>query len=219
MSIFAITLVATCNAKSFKEEKSEDFEENLESFDNLLESLSELGDLYGVSKQMENQVNTIHAPPTYNGENPEEEDEARVEDDFEGFEFEESEPHDSFAERQGVGGDDNLFILPANEEDTLQDIYKRERLPRISQILSSGDADSINKLIEETNEDPFTILPQELKYHELLGADLFFAFITRLMLYFVFVSLALPAMIPVLELFLVLVEEAILWWLGDVPDV
>ena len=112
---------------------------------------------------MENQVNMIHAPPTYSGENSDEEDEARVEDDFEGFEFEESEPHDSFAERQGVGGDDNLFILPANEEDTLQDIYKRERLPRISQILSSGDADSINKLIRGDQRGPFHHLATGVK--------------------------------------------------------
>ena len=73
-------------------------------------------------------------------------------------------------------------------------------------------------LIEETKKDPFALLPQVSKYHELLGADLFFAFITRLMIYFVTISLALPALIPILEILLVIFEEAILWALGDEPE-
>merc|ERR1712034_185238 len=108
------------------------------------------------------------------------------------FEYKENNPTEEAAaqDRSSVGGD-NLFILETEDTDTLQDIYNRERMPRISKILSSGDAEKIDKLIAETKKDPFAILPQEVKYHELLGADLFFAFVTRLMLYFVIVSLAL----------------------------
>merc|ERR1712029_427140 len=91
----------------------------------------------------------------------------------------------------------NLFVLETKDDDTLQDIYIRERMPRISEILTSGDAQKINTLIEETKRDPFAILPQTLKYHQLLGSDLFLTFMTRLMIYFIIVSLSLPIAIPI----------------------
>ena len=141
-----------------------------------------------------------------------EDEEAIVEDEIEN----ENETTESQAQdRSSV--DNNLFILEADDADSLQDIYNRERMPRISKIMSSGDAEKIDELIEETKKDPFALLPQVSKYHELLGADLFFAFITRLMIYFVIISLALPALIPILEILLVIFEEAILWALGDEP--
>ena len=98
----------------------------------------------------------------------------------------------------------NLNIVSVNIDDSIQDIYNREELPRVSRILSSGNASMIDKLIQDTKNDPFAIVSRDIKYHELLGADLIFAFLYKVMIYFIGSALALPA---VIEILVVLEEE------------
>ena len=45
-------------------------------------------------------------------------------------------------------------------------------------------------LAAESNDDPFTVLPNNLKYSDLLAADLFFSFLTKMVTWFVLVCIA-----------------------------
>merc|ERR1719341_1085233 len=86
-------------------------------------------------------------------------------------------------------------ILPVEHRgESLQDIYIRERLPEVQRVIASGDQDAIARLIAENEDDPFTILPKKLKYHELLAADLYFSFLTKMVTWFVMISLILPVL-------------------------
>ena len=130
--------------------------------------------------------------------------------------FNESESEKMSEERQDFTGENGQFFLPVDDAYSVKDVYSQERLPRISQILSSGDAGSIDQLMEEANEDPFRILPFDMKYSDLIHADLYFGFATKMLMYFVFLSLVLPAMIPFVEIGIVVAEEIVLWTIGDI---
>ena len=101
--------------------------------------------------------------------------------------------------------------MPVDDADSLQDVYNRERLPRISHVLTSGHADDINEVLKEAQEDPFTITPYDLKFKQIIFYDLYISFQTQSVLFFIFLALLLPALIPFLEIGIILVEEAIVW--------
>ena len=109
-----------------------------------------------------------------------------------------------------------LAFLPHEESDSLIDIYNRERLPRIGKIITSGDSESIDNALSEVQADPFSIKPLSLKFQELIFDDLYLGFQTQLGVFFVFLALIIPAMIPLLEIFIILVEEAIVWAIASV---
>jgi hypothetical protein len=114
-------------------------------------------------------------------------------------------------DRQDFTGENGLYFLPVDDADSLQDVYNRERLPRISQVLTSGHADDINEVLKEAQEDPFTITPYDLKFEQIILYDLYIGFQIQSVLFFIFLALLLPAMIPFLEIGIILVEEAIVW--------
>ncbi len=56
---------------------------------------------------------------------------------------------------------------------------------------------------------PFILRPRVLKYSDLLAADVYFSFLTRCVLYFVTISLLLPAVIPLFSLLVLALETVV----------
>jgi len=123
--------------------------------------------------------------------------------------------------RQDVLPDEPADFLPGmvlpiqHRKETLQDIYVREKLPEIQRIIASGDEREIARIIAESEEDPFTILPNNLKYSQLLAADLFFSFLTKMVTWFVMISLLLPALVPAFTILSLGAELFALWLIPD----
>lgn len=111
------------------------------------------------------------------------------------------------------------YSLPIKDrQETVEDIFRREKLPEIQKVLASGDEKEIKKLIEETRDDPFTLLPTPLTYSQLIAGDVYFDFLTKAVTWFLVVSLLLPAAVPMLTLLMMAAEMFALWLLPDVPD-
>jgi len=91
--------------------------------------------------------------------------------------------------RQGI-------ILPVHKHASVEEVYHTEELPRIRKAYESGD----QVVISEALLDPLELKARDLKFHELLAADVYFSFLTRTVVYFVVVSLLLPAVIPIISL-------------------
>jgi len=91
--------------------------------------------------------------------------------------------------RQGI-------ILPVHKHASVEEVYHTEELPRIREAYDSGD----QVVISEALLDPLELKARDLKFHELLAADIYFSFLTRTVVYFVVVSLLLPAIIPIISL-------------------
>jgi len=108
-----------------------------------------------------------------------------------------------------------LSLPISHRKETLQDIYIRERLPEIQKVIASGNPDEIARIIAESNDDPFTVLPNNLKYSDLLAADLFFSFLTKMVTWFVLISLLLPALVPMFTFLSLGAELAALWLIPD----
>ena len=70
--------------------------------------------------------------------------------------------------RQGV-------ILPVHKHASVEEVYHTEELPRIRDAYESGD----QVVISEALLDPLELKARDLKFHELLAADVYFSFLTR----------------------------------------
>ena len=70
--------------------------------------------------------------------------------------------------RQGV-------ILPVHKHASVEEVYHTEELPRIREGYESGD----QVVISEALLDPLELKARDLKFHELLAADVYFSFLTR----------------------------------------
>merc|ERR1712060_1023279 len=57
---------------------------------------------------------------------------------------------------------------------------------------------------EIADDDPFTVLPADLKNFEKLGADLYFNLLVKVMLYCLLIALSLPAIVPMGKIILAL---------------
>jgi len=111
------------------------------------------------------------------------------------------------------------FSLPiVDRDETLKDIYLRERMPKIQETLASGDQEAIAKLIAENKDDPFTVLPKQLKYYELLAADLYFSFLTKMVTWFVMISLLLPALVPLFTILSLGAEIAAIYLIPNLEE-
>jgi len=111
------------------------------------------------------------------------------------------------------------YSLPIKDrQETVEDIFRREKLPEIQKVLASGDEKEIKKLIAETKEDPFTLLPTPIKYSQIIAGDVYFDFLTKAVTWFLVVSLLLPAAVPMLTLLMMVAEMLALWLLPDVPE-
>jgi len=88
-------------------------------------------------------------------------------------------------------------ILAVHPHATLEEVYRSHYNHRVEEGRR-----------EEEEEDPFILQGRDLKFHELLAADIYFNFLTRTVLYFVGLSLCLPAVLPLLSLL-----TGILGWL------
>jgi len=109
------------------------------------------------------------------------------------------------------------YSLPIKHpQESLQDIFKRERLPAMQKIIASGDKDEIKKLMAEANKDPFSLLSTNMKYHELLASDMFFNFVTDVVTWFLVISLLLPAVIPMLTIMMLVSEMLALWLMPSI---
>merc|ERR1712060_196910 len=64
---------------------------------------------------------------------------------------------------------------------------------------------------EISDDDPFTVLPADLKNFEKLGADLYFNLLVKVMLYCLLISLSLPAIVPMGKIILALYNLGSLW--------
>jgi hypothetical protein len=83
-------------------------------------------------------------------------------------------------------------LLPVHHLDTLEEVHHREH--------HRDPADP---------EDPFVLRPTDLKFNALLAADVYFSFLTRVVLYFVMISLLLPAIIPLFSLLVLAIEAVV----------
>lgn len=70
--------------------------------------------------------------------------------------------------RQGI-------ILPVPKHASVEEVYHSEELPRIIQAYNAGD----HEVISEAVRDPLELKANNLKFHELLAADVYFSFLTR----------------------------------------
>merc|ERR1712233_165629 len=66
-------------------------------------------------------------------------------------------------------------------------------------------------ILEISEDDPFTVLPADLKNFEKLGADLYFNLLVKVMLYSLLISLSLPAIVPAGRIILALYNLVSLW--------
>merc|ERR1719305_727045 len=87
-------------------------------------------------------------------------------------------------------------IVPVHKHASVEEVYHSEELPRIKEAYEAGDQGVISKALQ----DPLELKANDLKFHELLAADVYFSFLTRTVVYFVAVSLILPAIIPIISL-------------------
>jgi len=111
-----------------------------------------------------------------------------------------------------------LSLPIVDRKETLQDIYIREKIPEIQKVIASGDPNEIARIIAESNDDPFTVLPNNLKYSDLLAADLFFSFLTKMVTWFVLISLLLPTLVPMFTFLSLGAELAALWLIPDLSQ-
>ena len=70
--------------------------------------------------------------------------------------------------RQGI-------ILPVHKHASVEEVYHTEQLPRIKEAYEAGD----QSVISEALRDPLELKANDLKFHELLAADVYFSFLTR----------------------------------------
>ena len=70
--------------------------------------------------------------------------------------------------RQGI-------ILPVHKYASVEEVYHKEELPRIKEAYAAGD----QGVISEALQDPLELKASDLKFHELLAADVYFSFLTR----------------------------------------
>ena len=105
---------------------------------------------------------------------------------------------------KGGGVRQNLInrgvLVPSEKRDSLEEIYEREHLPKVVEVLKEGSRSEVQEVIEQGREDPFSLQSKDLKFSELLAADAYFSFLTRTVIYFVTISLILPAIIPLISL-------------------
>ena len=105
---------------------------------------------------------------------------------------------------KGGGVRQNLInrgvLVPSENRDSLEEIYVREHLPKVVEILKEGSRSEVQEVIEQGRKDPFSLQSKDLKFSELLAADAYFSFLTRTVIYFVTISLILPAIIPLFSL-------------------
>ena len=67
------------------------------------------------------------------------------------------------------------IILPVHKHASVEEVYHSEELPRIKEAYEAGD----QGVISEALQDPLELKAKDLKFHELLAADVYFSFLTR----------------------------------------
>ena len=67
------------------------------------------------------------------------------------------------------------IILPVRKHASVEEVYHTEELPRIRESYESRD----QVVISEALLDPLELKARDLKFHELLAADIYFSFLTR----------------------------------------
>merc|ERR1712130_32924 len=121
----------------------------------------------------------------------------------------------------GVGrGNANQYRLYCTGTGTLQ-YRKNNQYNGVSQYRSDDKytyympvqrSDDIQQnILEISEDDPFTVLPADLKNFEKLGADLYFNLLVKVMLYSLLISLSLPAIVPAGKIILALYNLVSLW--------
>jgi len=106
------------------------------------------------------------------------------------------------------------LILSVPKHASVEEVYHNVELPRIREAYRAGD----QTVISEALKDPLELKARDLKFHELLAADVYFSFLTRTVVYFVAVSLLLPAIVPFFSL-LGIGVQAIVDYYYNQPDV
>ena len=199
-------LVALCNSRSLDKYK---LEENLVSLEQMLKTLMvpdndkvnagkiSVNKLVKVQDEDDEVTIEIEDDTYYNTESTHELNKSKD------INVSDEEPH----AQDRSASIRNTNVLDVDEKASLQDIYYTEELPRVSRILTSANATTIDKFLSDSKSDPFAVLIEEIKYHGLLTAEFFYAFLFKLMKYFLIISLALPAVVPFFEIVLVFGDE------------
>ena len=68
------------------------------------------------------------------------------------------------------------LILSVPKHASVEEVYHNVELPRIREAHKAGD----QTVISEALKDPLELKARDLKFHELLAADVYFSFLTRL---------------------------------------
>jgi len=106
------------------------------------------------------------------------------------------------------------LILSVPKHASVEEVYHNVELPRIREAHKAGD----KTVISEALKDPLELKARDLKFHELLAADVYFSFLTRTVVYFVAVSLLLPAIVPFFSLLSIGVQALVDYYYNQ-PDV
>jgi len=106
------------------------------------------------------------------------------------------------------------LILSVPKHASVEEVYHNVELPRIREAHKAGD----QTVISEALKDPLELKARDLKFHELLAADVYFSFLTRTVVYFVVVSLLLPAIVPFFSLLSIGIQALVDYYYNQ-PDV
>ena len=67
----------------------------------------------------------------------------------------------------------------------------------------------------EIKDDSFILELKDVKYSDLLAADAYFSFLTRIVIYFVGISILLPTIIPIFNIATLVIQHIMNWVLED----
>ena len=108
----------------------------------------------------------------------------------------------------GVG---SFLVSVDGYKDTPRDVYNRERLPKIAEVLASSDSEAIDKMLRESQEDPFIIKPLSTSYSKLLFGDQYFDMLTRLIYYAIIPSFIISSCVPLLKIGYTIISKVVVW--------
>jgi len=112
---------------------------------------------------------------------------------------------DHIEERSDVLAARGDSLISAKESPGIEVVLRQELLDALDSTDEGRDL-RIRNIIGSLRDDPLILKAKNLKFSQLVAADIYFHFLVRNVIYFVSLSLLLPLVVPLFDIFVTLLE-------------